>query len=659
MKNNRLLLIVIAVFCFFIILLLKLFHIQVIKNEEYSYTAQRQQTGIEKIPAERGMIYDRENFLLAYNRNDVSLWVDVFTAKDNDKKRIAGLMTKYFGGDSTDYYKRMISSKNHFAIIKKAEREKSLPLKSLVIRGLRWVEDPTRIYQYDNLASHVLGYVDTEYKGADGIERRFDDVLTGIDGHRYFVRSAGGQMITVEEEETKPAVAGENIVLTIKKNYQSILEEELEKGMDTYKAKSAAGIMMDPNTGEILAMANSTGYNLNRYRDYQNDIRRNKLLTDTYEPGSTFKAISLAVLLDNTNTRESEQIFAENGSYQIRNARIRDTKNHGMLTVQEVFEQSSNIGMAKLVDRINNENFYKHLRSFGFGNQTGIVLPGEAKGNLRKPGDWSALSRYFLSFGYELSATPLQMITAFSAIINGGFLYEPQIVKARYSRDGSRTFEYSPKIVRKVISAETSERMKKLLVGVVEYGTAKKAKLNSVLSGGKTGTSQQLVDGKYSKQKYNSSYIGFFPAENPKLVCLVLVDAPQQGIYGGVVAAPIFKNIAERLINTYNNYFIEPEIKSNNQGQFVYASIKSGETGADIIGESKTNNLINSDIMPDLKNYSLRDALQILSKLGLEYEVKGSGSIKSQSISAGERITPGMKCLLICNENNIKGTAIN
>lgn len=659
MKNNRLLLIVIAVFCFFILLLLNLFHIQVIKNEEHKYTAQRQQTGLEKIPAERGMIYDRDNILLAYNRNDVSLWVDIFTAKERDKKRISGLLAKHIGGDSTEYYNRILSAKNRFAIVKKIEREKALPLKNVVVSGLKWVEDPTRIYQYNNLASHILGYVDVEYKGVDGIERRFNDLLTGDDGYRYFVRSAGGQMITVEEEETKPSVAGENILLTIKKSYQSILEEELQKGMESYKARNAAGILMNPNTGEIFAMANSTGYDLNNYWEFQNDVRRNKLLTDTYEPGSTFKAVSLALLLDNNYTRESEQIFAEHGSYQIRNARIRDTKSHGMLTVKELFEQSSNIGMAKLVDRINNEEFYKHLRSFGFGNQTGILLPGEAKGNLRKPGDWSALSKYFLSFGYEISVTPLQMITAFSSIINGGLLYEPQIIKARYSRDGARTFEYSPKLVRRVISTETSEKMKKLLVSVVENGTAKRAKLNSVFSGGKTGTSQQLVEGKYSKQKYNSSYIGFFPAENPQIVCFVLIDAPQQGVYGGAVAAPIFKNIAERIINTNSNDFIEPEIKNVNKGDFVYASQTITETLNERNITVKTVNTIKNDVMPDLKNYSLREAIQILTQLGLEYEVKGTGSIKDQSISAGVRIAPGMKCILYCIESTIKGTAIN
>jgi len=305
---------------------------------------------------------------------------------------------------------------------------------------------------------------------------------------------------------------------------------------------------MDPNTGEILALANVNDYDPNNYSDYDSFQRKNRCITDTYEPGSTFKAITLATLLDQNLCTENEIINVENGKYKYRDKTIMDTHKNKMLSVRGVLEQSSNIGMTKLIQRIDDEVLYKYMRGFGFGTVTGIELPGEVKGTLTKPSEWSLVSKAFLSFGYEMAVTPIQLVTAFSALVNGGILYQPQIVKRLLNPSGETNLEYKPREVRRIISQKTSDRMRNLLASVVKNGTGQKANLDFVNVGGKTGTSKILENGKYSESNYNSSFVGFFPVENPQVVCLILVNSPQVGGYGGLVAAPIFKEVTKRML---------------------------------------------------------------------------------------------------------------
>ena len=667
MSNSRAIIIIVFILLVFAALVIKLVDIQIVRSEELKYYAQRQQTNLEKIDAERGMIYDRNNVLLVYNRNDYSFYLDLRMVSNKGKKKIAEKFSSVFGKSKNYYYNLMSDSGKIICLEKKAPGEKAFLLTNFKINGLFYKEDPTRVYHYGDLASHVLGFVGTEDQGVNGIEKAFDKQLGGENGTRLVERDAIGDMITVAEEETKPAVPGDNLVLTINKTYQAILEEELRKGLSEYGGTAAIGIIMDPNTGEILSLANMNDYDPNKYWEYSDDERRNRAVTDTYEPGSTFKSITMAALLDQKLVNENDKVFVENGKYKFKNISIFDTHKHSWLTVKGVMEESSDIGMAKLVQNIDDDLFYKYVRAFGFGNYTSTDLPGEVKGKLKKPNEWSQFTKTFMSFGYEVAVTPIQLITAYSAIINGGILYQPQLIKREVSHNGKIVMEFSPKEVRAVISPQTSAEMRKILVGVVKNGTGQNAKLDFITVGGKTGTSQKLINGSYSKSDYNSSFIGFFPAEKPKIICLILVISPEKGKYGGFVAAPIFKNVAQRIINTDVKYFQDQQpdqMKKGNDLKVVFADNKKNGK-ENLVPAGKPVKILGdnlgafaTDEMPDLINYNLRDGIKILNRLGLKYKVNGSGIIISQSIKAGEKISKGLLCNIDCKEIKINGASV-
>jgi cell division protein FtsI (penicillin-binding protein 3) len=664
MNNSRAIILIVLIFLFFIALVIKLVDIQIVRSEELKYYAQRQQTELEKVDADRGLIYDRNNVLLAYNRNDYSFYLDLRMVKKSGKEKIADKFSKVFGRSKDYYYNIMKDSGKTICLEKKAASEKAFQLTNFKINGLFYKEDPTRVYHYGDLGSHILGFVDNDEQGVNGIEKSFDKQLSGEAGTRLVERDAVGDMITISEEETKPAIPGDNLVLTINKTYQAILEEELKNGLAEYGGTSAVGIIMEPNTGEILALANMNDYDPNDYWNYTDDQRRDRAITDTYEPGSTFKGISMSALLDQNLVNENQKVFVENGKYRFKNVSIYDTHEHAWLTAKGVIEESSNIGMTKLIQNIDDDLFYKYVRAFGFGNFTSIDLPGEVKGKLKIPNEWSAVTKAFMSFGYEIAVTPIQMITAYSAIINGGILYQPEIVKKVIAHDGNVVKENQPNEVRRVISAKTSAEMRNIFVGVVENGTGKNAKINYVNVGGKTGTSQKLIEGSYSKSDYNSSFIGFFPAEDPKIICLVLVNSPEKGKYGGQVAAPIFKNIAQRIVNTDVNYFEgKPEEQPDNSKVLFTSNTKKNKR--DIFPAKQSIKILTNDLntfskneMPDLSNYSLRDGIKILTQLGIKYKVNGSGVIISQSIKAGQKIAKGLICNIDCKEVQINGATV-
>lgn len=661
MNNSRALIVIISIIIFFIALVIKLVDIQIVRAEEYTYYAQRQQTGIEKIEAERGLIFDRNNVLLVYNRSDISFYVDLRMIKQKHKNEIAQIFAKKFKKSKNFYLNLMKGSKKTICIEKKASSEIASSLKNIKHDGFFYKEEPTRVFHYNNLASHVLGYLDNENKGVMGVSEYFEDALNGEDGSRLIQINAIGETVTVDDEEINPAIPGDDFYLTIDKSYQLILEEELRKGVDEYGAVSGTGIIMNPNTGEVLALANIDDFNPNLYWKYNDFQRRNRAITDTYEPGSTFKSFTIASLIEQKLCSLNEKLYLENGKYKFRSVNIRDTHPFKSLNVVEILEQSSNIGVAKLVQRIDDEKYFKYLRGFGFGNSTSLTLPGETAGRLRKPNEWSKVSKTYLSFGYEISVTPVQITAAYCALINGGVLYEPQLLQRQISKDGNLVYEFSPKEVRRVISSETSDIMRDLLGGVVKNGTGKKAYSELISIGGKTGTSQKLVDGSYSKQHYNSSFVGFFPVENPQVVCLILLNSPDQGKYGGLVAAPIFKNVAERIVqNDYEEFqdYLNPDLMKN---------LKFAEDNSVNDYQSKTQiqpinvkevKLSANNKMPDLINCQVKDAIYALTKLGVKYKIKGTGIITSQSIAPGQKLNGKEVCIIECSEYMVRGASL-
>ena len=663
MNNSRALIVIVFIFLFFMALVIKLFDIQIVKSEELKYYAQKQQTKMEKIDADRGLIYDRNNTLLVYNRNDVSFYLDLRMVSETGKLKIAKKFASVFSKSAKHYLNLMKYSDKTICIERKASSEDALLLKNFKVTGLFYNEDPTRIYQYNNLASHILGYVNNDFRGVNGIEKSFNPILQGEEGKMLVERNAIGDMITVAEEETQPAVSGDNVYLTINKTFQAILEEELLNGLDVYGGLSATGIIMNPQNGEILALANLNDYNPETYWKFNDSDRKDRAITDSYEPGSTFKSITMAVLLDRHLCRLNETVNVENGSYKFKNIRISDTHKHQYLSVMGVMEQSSNVGMSKLVQRINDDVYYKYVRAFGFGNYTGIKLPGEVDGELKKPNDWTSVTKAFMSFGYELMVTPLQLISAYCSLINGGILYKPLIVKKETDCNGTVIYEDSPKQVRRVISEETSGKMREILYNVVENGTGENAKIDNLKVGGKTGTAQRLENGRYSKSDYNSSFIGFFPCDNPKVICLILVNAPKIGRYGGSVAAPIFKNVAERMIKAdpglLNTFSQEEEIHiaSAEKSDINFPKIVPAKSN-DGIQHINAKEFSGSNVMPDLTNYSIRDAIYLLTKMGVRYTIRGSGLVLSQSINPGTKINKDQLCVLNCKEASIHGTVV-
>lgn len=668
MINSRALLVIALILILFTILTVKLVEIQIIKSEELTYYAKKQQTKLETIPAERGVIYDRNNTLLVYNRNDVSVYLDLRMIPKNRKNTLAEKLSSTFGRSKSYYKKLMNQSGKTIRIKKSVNREKAFRLiNDINLSALFTVEKPTRVYQYGSLASHILGYVNNDFVGVNGIAKAFEEDLKGDDGALIVERDVRGRIITtIQNNEVRTPIPGYNLNLTIDINYQAILEDELKRGNKFYKGESATGIIMDPNTGEILALANVDDYDPNYYWKFSDSQRKNKAITDTYEPGSTIKAITLAALLDMGKCSENELVNVENGKYKFRNTYIRDTHKNNYLTVSGILEESSNIGISKLIQRLDDDTYYKYLRGFGFGTYTSVTLPGEVKGILKKPNQWSKLTKTFMSFGYGVSVTPLQLIMAYSAIVNGGILYEPHILKSATGKSSVVKYESSPVAVRRVISKETSTRVKKILRRAVKNGTGHLADLEEISVGGKTGTSQQIISGKYSRQKYHASFIGFFPADNPQLVCLVIVNSPQTEKYGGKVAAPIFKKIAERIINTDLKNFQQREkyIESKTVDEHILKTISDNDNKKNIINASyvQENNELkknyDNNLMPDLKGRTVREALISLNLLGLKYDIRGSGIVVSQSINPGIRIKQNQVCRLKFSEAIIKGANI-
>ncbi len=667
MNNSRALILTGLLLIIFVALIAKLFTIQIAKHEYYSLIAERQQNKPLRVKAERGIIKDANGEVLSFTTDNVSFFVDTRMMNAKREDSIITAFSKVFDKPK-EFYKNIIENgSGNVCLEKKVSMETALALKKNVVEGLFHQEDFSRIYPYGNLASHILGFVNRDMIGVEGIEKTFQQKLTGVEGFYSIERDVIGRIISVDEEVSNAAIPGNQIFLTINKTYQKILEEELTTGLQKYGGESAVGIIMNPYTGEIYSLANSPDFDPANYETSTANERRNRAITDTFEPGSTMKAITLSILFDQNLTTENEVIDTENGKYYIKNIPVIDTHPHEKLTVSGVFEQSSNIGMAKLSSRIADDIFYKYLRDFGFSNSTLVELPGEASGYLKKPRAFSPLTKPFMSFGYELSVTPIQLITAYSSLVNGGNLIQPFIVKKISDPSGKDLEVTQPRIIRKVISESTSERIKNMMVGVVERGTGIAARLTNVLVGGKTGTSQQLVNNSYSSNHHNSSFVGFFPAENPSIVCLILINSPKVGKYGGLVAAPVFHEVARRMLETDLN-LVPNKKKIERKGQFIDQLIADIKMAPEIkttsfanVADRSLSNIPtrkffdkNSTTMPNLINQSMRDAIAQLTELGLKCNISGSGKVVWQSLEPGSNFTPGSVCTVKCEPNRKK-----
>lgn len=664
MNNARVLFIILLFFVVLAVLIGRLFTIQISEHEKYSKIAQRQQNKIIKIKAERGLIKDRNGELLAYTKDDVSLFIDTRMTSKDEKQKIAKRFSSQFGKTAKYYLKKLNSANKNICLEKKASQEDVLSLSDFMASGYFKVEDFSRVYPYGSLASHILGFVDQELVGVNGVEKQFNQYLTGVDGYKYIERDVQGRMVTVNQKFSLKSEVGNNVKLTIDRNLQRILEEELNKGIKKYKGESGIGIIMDPNSGEILALTNQPDYDPANYNVFSNLKRRNRVLTDTYEPGSTIKPLVMSILLEEELTHEKEVINTENGKYRVKGATIRDTHKFEKLTSTGIISESSNVGIAKLSDRIDDNLFFRYLRDYGFGNITSINMPGETGGLLKKPKYYSKISKNFISFGYEIGVTPIQLLTAYCALVNGGSLLQPYILKSVQDADDNYIEKFSTNKIRQVISEETSKRVIEMMKISVSEGTGGEASLPNVVVAGKTGTTQRFIDNKYSNTNYNSSFVGFFPADNPKYITLIVVKSPKIGKYGGRVAAPIFKNIAERVVDSDKN-IIPLEKNEKNIDDSRYA--KNKETSREIFTHSnlpdqykvsnKEKQITSSESgasMPDLHNLTKRDAIKAMNDLGVKYKIIGSGNVIWQSVVPGSGLKKNIECEIKCQLSKSK-----
>ena len=670
MSTNRLLIVIAAMSVFLLVLISRLVFIQVVIADDLTYNAKKQQMAIEPLEPSRGSIFDRNGTILVYSKDEVSFDVDPKLARKFKKDSlIAKVLSDSLGYSYSELKAKIDSAEKTFCILKRVDAKLAHKLKSFVADGLIYREDPTRVYEYSNLASHITGFINYEGKGTDGIESSFQSELKGKSGSRFVLKDGRGSVISVLEENYKDAEPGQNIILTIDRGIQSILEKELEAGVKAARAENATGIIMDPNTGEILALANYPAYDPGKYMNFTDEVRRNKAISDVYEPGSTFKGIAMAGILDKGLATLSTVVNTENGRYDFMGKEIKDHYTAASMTVKEVLRHSSNIGMVKLSQKIDKEDFYQYLRSFGFGNYTYAGLPGEVKGKLLLPSEWSGTTKGSMAYGYGISVTPIQLITAYSALINGGVLYKPFIVKEIKDAKGASIITNEPVKVRDVITSKTSELMRTLMIDVVENGTGKKAAIEGVKIGGKTGTSRRIVNGEYSKQSYNSSFMGFFPADAPKYICLILVNSPKSiGITGGEVAAPVFRNVAARLLGkdpksvkgNKNSRSGENEDIEVIKSEDEVAEESTGEKGNNTTVKIKTMEAaaLQSDRIPDLKGLSLKDAIAVIRKFDLKLTWSGTGRVVEQSIKPGSKPAKGTNIHLKLQDRAITGTNI-
>ncbi len=666
MNNARTIVIAGFVFLIFSLLMLKLYSIQISNHEHYKFLADRQQHKVNELKAERGSILDCDGNLLAYSKEGVSYFADTRMLNEREKDLIISRFSALFNKPKEFYKKILESKKGNVCLERKAPVEIALKLNNFSVDGLYSKKENLRVYPYGNLAAHVLGYVNSNSEGVAGIEKSFNDVLKGRDGNLYIERDVKGRTVAVDEEASVLANDGMNVQLTIKKSFQKIVGDELEKGVRKYKGKSGVAILVNPQNGEILALANYPDYNPAKIKKTDDpSSRRNRAVTDTYEPGSTMKSIVMATLLEEKLVQPYETINTENGKFKFHGILISDDHKYSNLTVAEVLEHSSNIGMAKLSERIDNKTIYKYLRDFGFGNPTNIDFPSESNGKLKIPSSFSKVTKSSFSRGYGLAVTPIQMVAAYSALINGGKYFEPHIVKSISDKNGNTVKKFDKQFIRQIISAETSEKIKNMLMGVVENGTGRLAGLSNITVGGKTGTAKKIINNKYSNQ-YNSSFIGFFPVENPKALCYILIESPQIGKYGGSSAAPIFKNIAEKIVELDEEIVPDRENIPRQDELFenVIADLSNDDTGYTLNAnieekQSREKIEIHYNKMPNLLNKSMREVAGILNNAGVDFKIEGSGKVYYQSIKPGIKIKNRMLCIVKCKPKKPKGLRLN
>ncbi len=531
----------------------RLVYLGVDKHEEYASLAARKNAIRQPIYARRGLILDRNGEILAENAPTRTVFADGSLIED--PKKTADIVAGHLGIEPSEVRSK-IDPERKYVVIKNDVPARiafaiEADLRAAGIRGIGYDIDSRRVHPNGPMLAHVLGFINHERAGVQGVELSLQDHLAGQNGFRYIERDRTGREIVVYRGQERAARDGMHVQLTIDMGIQSIVEEELDLAIKELNPQSAVVVLADPKTGDILAMATRPAYEPDDIASAQPEQMKNRAVIDMVEPGSTFKIVAAGAALEEGIYGTQDTIFCENGRFAYGGKILRDHHAYGHLTIHEIVMKSSNIGCAKLALKMGGQTYYEYVKRFGFGERTGIELPGEIPGVVHPPARWDNITITRMPMGHSVAVTPIQMVMAMSVIANGGNLMAPHIVKSITDSQGKPIREFTPTVVRRVINPETASLINEALADVVgDRGTARLAAVPGYRVAGKTGTAQRVdPNGGYTPGKYVVSFLGYMPVEDPAFVCLVLVDdaqIPSNLNYGGLVAAPIFARIAER-----------------------------------------------------------------------------------------------------------------
>ena len=526
-------------------------HLQVYRSPWLSQKASDQYEKSLTTSGKRGLIYDRNGREMAVSIDVTSIAAYPSRLKDpgGAADKLAGILNL-----KADNIRHKLSSKKPFIWIKRQTTAKeTMAVKNLDIPGIDFVTEYNRFYPHTTLAAQALGFTGVDGAGLEGIEFYYNRYLKGEAGNLTVFKDALGNGFSAEPERAADN-SGHNLVLTIDSTIQYITEKALQEVVDQYSALSAMAIVMQPRTGAILSIAHYPLINPNSYLEFDKALWRNRAITDSFEPGSTMKIFSAAAALEYGELTPSSIFYCENGAYRIGRNVVHDIHKHGWLSLQQIVKYSSNIGAVKIGEKVGAKKLYKTLRQFGFGQKTGIDSPGETSGSLSDYASWSNIDIGAISFGHGVSVSAIQMVTAVSAVANDGVLMKPYIVQQIVDQKGHPVKIFKPQKVRKAISAQTAKIVKNIMKTVItEGGTGVNAALDGYTVGGKTGTSRKLDgEGQYSDSSHIASFIGFAPVDNPEITIMVVIDEPKGKYYGGTVAAPVFKEIAQQTLSYLN-----------------------------------------------------------------------------------------------------------
>jgi len=606
--------------------------LQIVRHADLAALAERQYSRTVVLQAQRGPIVDRQGAALATSSPAESLFAQPRAV--GDPVRVAARLAPLLGVPEAEIHAQLTSGRAFVWLRRKLPPAVAAGVRALREPGLGFLPEPLRLYPNRELAAHVIGF-DGADGGLEGIERAFNDTLAGTPGKAVVGRDALGREVVTEATLQAPA-PGQGVMLTLDRTIQYLAEREIDAAWRRTQAKAAMAVAMDPRTGDVLAIAIRPTFNPNTFLDVPaRDVWRNRAVTDPFEPGSTFKVILAAAALEEGVVRPDDRIWAENGQITIARTTIHDWKKYGWLTFGEVLQNSSNVGSIKVGLTLGRDRYYRYMTAFGFGAPTGIGLAGESRGMLREPPRWSALSLPTMSIGQEVSVTALQMVAAFGAIANGGVLMQPRLVRSLFDAEGRETRRFEPRAIRQVVSPETAHTLTRLMTQVVAAGTGHNAAIAGYEVAGKTGTAQKLdpVTRRYSRTPGVLSFVGFAPADEPRIVMLVMLDEPKNEKWGSEAAAPIFSAIGAEVLRYLD---VPPR-------DVAPLAIVTGDSTAGRVrpaGATATEPAIaeGAPVMPELRGRTLRQALTTLAPLGVAVQLDGRGRVVQQSPAPGAPI---------------------